>query len=108
MTESKMTISQFAARIGVHPATLRGWDKKGILKPAIRSPGGTRYYTEQQVTDYQDRYLTGAVPAGNPDDLQVKATPEVILQLTEAAESAGADPKKFLYELSQRPEILKA
>ena len=32
--------------LGVHPSTLRRWDKKGILTPSYRTPTGERRYTE--------------------------------------------------------------
>lgn len=51
-TEKFYTISQFAKAIGVHPQTLRRWDKQGILKPQIRSLGKQRRYTQEQVDQY--------------------------------------------------------
>ncbi|EGP5213234.1 IS607 family transposase [Enterococcus faecium] len=41
-------IGEFGKQIGVTPQTLRNWDKKGELKPAHVSQGGTRYYSEEQ------------------------------------------------------------
>lgn len=38
------SIGEFGKQIGVTPQTLRNWDKKGELKPAHVSKGGTRYY----------------------------------------------------------------
>lgn len=46
------TISQFAKAIGVHPQTLRRWDKEGTLKPITRSYGHQRRYTQEQVDAY--------------------------------------------------------
>lgn len=43
-----MTSAQFARRIKIHPQTVREWDKKGILRAHHKSPGGRRYYTEEQ------------------------------------------------------------
>lgn len=51
-TEKFYTISQFAKAIGVHPQTLRRWDKQGVLKPQIRSLGKQRRYTQEQVDQY--------------------------------------------------------
>lgn len=42
------SIGEFGKQIGVTPQTLRNWDKKGELKPAHVSQGGTRYYSEEQ------------------------------------------------------------
>lgn len=48
------TVKEFAEKIGVHPQTVRNWDRKNILKPAFTSPTGYRMYTEKQVRDYFD------------------------------------------------------
>lgn len=42
------SIGEFGKQIGVTPQILRNWDKKGKLKPAHVSQGGTRYYFEEQ------------------------------------------------------------
>lgn len=48
-----MRITEFASRIGVCINTLRSWDSKGILKPALRLPNsGIRLYSEEQVEQY--------------------------------------------------------
>lgn len=48
-----MRITEFANRIGVCVNTLRSWDSKGILKPALRLPGSNiRLYAEEQVEQY--------------------------------------------------------
>lgn len=46
------TIGKFAKKIGVSTSTLRAWDKADILKPAIRSDGNQRLYSEEQVQEY--------------------------------------------------------
>ena len=38
--------AEAAKLLGVHPSTLRRWDKKGILTPSYRTPTGERRYTE--------------------------------------------------------------
>lgn len=43
------SISKFAKKIGMTAQTLRDWDKKGVLKPAFRSDGKHRYYSEAQL-----------------------------------------------------------
>ena len=45
MTNTYRT-AEAARMLGVHPSTLRRWDKKGILRPSIRTPTGERRYTE--------------------------------------------------------------
>lgn len=48
-----MRITEFASRIGVCVNTLRSWDSKGILKPALRLPDSNiRLYAEEQVEQY--------------------------------------------------------
>jgi MerR family transcriptional regulator/heat shock protein HspR len=41
-------ISVAAELAGVHPQTLRTYERKGLVKPA-RTPGGTRRYSERDV-----------------------------------------------------------
>lgn len=47
-----MTTSQFAKRIGVHPQTLRKWDKNGTLPAHHKTPSGRRYYSEAQASAF--------------------------------------------------------
>ncbi len=50
MSKTKyLTTVQFAKKLGVHPQTIRRWDKSGFLKPDHVLKGGHRYYTEEQV-----------------------------------------------------------
>ncbi|HEY3138016.1 MAG TPA: helix-turn-helix transcriptional regulator [Blastocatellia bacterium] len=44
----KYTISVVAEEYGVHPQTLRLYEREGLIKPS-RSAKGTRYYTEEDV-----------------------------------------------------------
>ncbi|WP_143156989.1 MerR family DNA-binding transcriptional regulator, partial [Desulforamulus putei] len=34
-----LTISKAAKKLGVHPNSLRNWEKQGLIKP-VRLPGG--------------------------------------------------------------------
>ena len=45
MTNTYRT-AEAARLLGIHPSTLRRWDKKGILTPRYRTPTGERRYTE--------------------------------------------------------------
>lgn len=47
-TSKKYTISVVAEQYGVHPQTLRLYEREGLMKPS-RSAKGTRYYTEEDV-----------------------------------------------------------
>lgn len=44
----KFTISVVAEQYGVHPQTLRMYEREGLIKPS-RSAKGTRYYTEEDI-----------------------------------------------------------
>lgn len=52
-TEVKfMTVDEFAKKIGVHPQTVRAWDKSGVLIPHHKTPSGRRLYSEEQVKEF--------------------------------------------------------
>lgn len=42
------TISQAAGAVGVHPGTLRSWERAGVIPPATRRRG-LRVYTPEDV-----------------------------------------------------------
>lgn len=44
----KYTISVVAEQYGIHPQTLRMYEREGLIKPS-RSAKGTRYYTEEDI-----------------------------------------------------------
>lgn len=46
-----MSVADFAGRIGVHPQTVRKWDREGVLKPHHVLPSGRRLYSEEQVEE---------------------------------------------------------
>lgn len=47
-----LSVKEFADAIGVHPQTVRMWDKDGTLKAHHRTPGGQRMYSDEQVRIY--------------------------------------------------------
>lgn len=67
MKQKFFMISEFAELVGVHPNTVRNWDRNGWLKPHHISPGGKRYYTQEQV----DVVLSGGM-AGSQREEDVK------------------------------------
>lgn len=46
------SIGEFANKIGKNIQTLRNWDRNGTLKPAHITPGGTRYYSQEQLNHF--------------------------------------------------------
>ena len=48
-----LTTLEFAKAIGVSRATVVLWDKKGLLKPYMRTPTGYRQYTQEQIEEYK-------------------------------------------------------
>ena len=54
MTNTYRT-AEAARMLGVHPSTLRRWDKKGILPPSIRTLTGERRYTEADLKAITDK-----------------------------------------------------
>ncbi len=50
-----MTVAEFAAKIGVHPQTVRKWDREDVLKPHHVLPSGRRLYSEEQVEEITKR-----------------------------------------------------
>lgn len=53
-----MTVAEFAAKIGVHPQTIRKWDREGVLKPHHVLPSGRRLYSEEQVEEITNKGIT--------------------------------------------------
>lgn len=51
MDKNLLTISETAEILGISVDTLRRWDEKGQLK-SIRSLGGHRYYSKEQIENY--------------------------------------------------------
>ncbi len=73
------SIGKFSKTIGVTTQTLRNWEKSGELMPCKVTKGKTRYYSEQQLSEYlnQDNkkqrliYIYSRVSnSGQKDDLK--------------------------------------
>lgn len=47
-----LSAPEFAKAIGVHINTVNRWAASGQLLPHHTSPGGRRFYSQQQVDDY--------------------------------------------------------
>jgi len=58
-----LTISKAAKKLGVHPNSLRNWEKQGLIKP-VRLPSGQRRYSMDEL----NRLLqSGQLDAGQKD-----------------------------------------
>ena len=58
-----LTVSQAAARLGVHPDTLRAWADKGHV-PVVRTPTGYRRFDPVEIDRVrQDMGLVGKAAA---------------------------------------------
>ncbi|QIS22638.1 MerR family transcriptional regulator [Nocardia terpenica] len=59
-----LTVGQLAHRVGVHPATLRQWEKAGIIEPPRDRATGYRTYGATDIRDaHLARYLRkGGIP----------------------------------------------
>lgn len=87
-------ISVVAERYGVHPQTLRLYEREGLLQPA-RSAGNTRLYDEEAI-----RRLEAILTLTR--DLGVNlAGVEVILRLREQLEAAQLEVDRLLQVVRQ-------
>jgi DNA-binding transcriptional MerR regulator len=60
-----VTIKQVAAQLGVHPGTLRNWERAGLIAPATRRRG-LRVYSVNDVEDIKRAVLTTPTPREVP------------------------------------------
>ncbi|MDB0439464.1 IS607 family transposase [Clostridioides difficile] len=75
-----MSIGKFAKKVGVHPRTLRRMEADGRLKPYYVSEGGTRYYSTEQLREFNQkselkRIVVGYCRVSTPsqkDDLETQ------------------------------------
>ena len=99
------TISAVADQFGIHPQTLRLYEREGLLKPS-RSEGNTRLYTD---TDLERLEVILSLTR----DLGVNlAGVEIILNMREKMEAMQAQMEGFIgtlnRELSQRASVSNA
>lgn len=59
-----VTIKQVAAEVGVHPGTLRNWERAGIIPPALRRRG-LRVYTPADVARIKRAVFTVPMHRGD-------------------------------------------
>ena len=58
-----VTIKQAAAALGVHPGTLRAWERSGVIAPATRRRG-MRVYTADDVAAIERAVLEAPADRG--------------------------------------------
>jgi MerR family transcriptional regulator/heat shock protein HspR len=98
-------ISSVAEQYGVHPQTLRLYEREGLLKPS-RSEGNTRLYTDEDLERLEViLHLTR--------DLGVNlAGVEIILNMRARMEAMQGQMEQFVqslnHELAKRPHIERA
>jgi DNA-binding transcriptional MerR regulator len=70
MTERRtfLTVKDVAARIGVHPETIRRWERRGVIHPATRRHG-IRVYREEDVARIEKAVFD---EGGNPNGMEVR------------------------------------
>jgi DNA-binding transcriptional MerR regulator len=74
-----LTRSQLALRARVNPATIRYYERKGLLPKALRSPGGYRLFTEstiRQLTLVKRVQALGFTLSEIGELLALRSTPE--------------------------------
>lgn len=93
-SEKFVMISVVAERFGIHPQTLRLYEREGLLKPA-RSSGNTRLYDQEAI-----RRLETILTLTR--DLGVNlAGVEVILNMKEQMESMQVEVDRLLEQAKQ-------
>ncbi len=94
-------ISVAAELAGVHPQTLRGYERKGLLKPA-RTAGGTRRYSQRDVDRVrliQD--LTQGQGVNLAGVLRIIALQDELERVAEELDAARADLDRVRAEARQ-------
>ena len=51
------SVGEFSRLVGVHPNTLRRWEREGRLLPHHRTIGGQRVYSDEQVKQLYERQV---------------------------------------------------
>jgi excisionase family DNA binding protein len=69
--ERLLTIGEAAAQLSVHPNTLRGWAKKGLV-PFIRLPSGMRRFSQAQVAEIRETMYRPARSEDAPADKRLR------------------------------------
>lgn len=89
--EPVYVISVAADKLGVHPQTLRGYERQGLLDPS-RTPGGTRLYSPADVARAQRVIDLTAEGLNLTGVARVLALEERIARLTEPSTALVVPP----------------
>lgn len=105
-------ISVAAELAGVHPQTLRIYERKSLVQP-MRSPGGTRLYSESDIERLRlIQRLTqdeGVNLAGVMRIIELEIEKECLeAQLAEAQASASRAERKLAREINEFRQSLRA
>jgi MerR family transcriptional regulator/heat shock protein HspR len=88
-------ISVAAELAGVHPQTLRTYERKGLIKPA-RTSGGTRRYSDRDVERVRlIQELTQGEGVNLAGVLRILALTEQVEQLAEEVEDARREVERI-------------
>lgn len=79
-----MRIGEVSDRVGLSLRTIRHWGEIGLVVPSDRSPGGFRFYTEEDVTRIE------LVKALRPLDLSLDQIRELLETMDSAATATDA------------------
>src|ERR671914_2679126 len=94
-------ISVVAERYGIHPQTLRLYEREGLLKP-VRSAGNTRLYDEESIRRLE-------IILTLTRDLGVNlAGVEVILNMREQMERMQGEVERLLQHIKQQADERRA
>ena len=88
--ERRYTISQIARAAGVHPNTVRLYERIGLLAPILRTAGGYRSFSERDVAQMLARLAVGST----------YVVPKTLA--AEAARHAALDDLEGAQELAER------
>ncbi len=90
-----LRVSAVAQRLGIAPPTLRTWERRYGLRPAIRTPGGHRRYTAEDVARLEAMHRLmerGVSPGQAAAAAQAYGPPGDMFTPSPAADSARAEP----------------
>ena len=119
-TDKIMTITEFAAKLGVTPSTVRRWELTGKITP-MRTSGGHRRYYESDVRRIQKEAkstmiqgMSGENPDGrvviycriSPEERRTSALKHQSLMLEMFARGRGYTPE-IVFEVGESTDLMR-